>query len=549
MTRLETTPAWRALNDLARDESGLHMRALFEADPGRFVRYSLSVADLLIDYSKHRITDETLARLFALARAREVENWRERMFTGEKINFTENRAVLHTALRNRSNRPVRVDGEDVMPAVNAVLARMRAFVARVHAGEWLGCSGRRITDVVNIGIGGSDLGPRMVCEALASWAHPGMRAHFISNVAPSEIAATLRELDPETTLFVVASKTFTTQETMANARAARDWFLAHTGAQDAVQRHFVAVSTNARAVREFGIDTANMFEFWDWVGGRYSLWSAIGLPIALYVGMDNFECLLSGAHAMDEHFRSAPMERNAPILLALIGLWYVNFLGAESHAVLPYGTRLRNLPSYLQQADMESNGKTVNREGERVGHHTGPVIWGGPGTNGQHAYYQLFHQGSRLIPVDFIAAVNTHTPVGQQQDMLLANLLAQARALMTGRTREEAEAEMRAAGVDEAQIARLAPFRVFEGNHPSTSILFADLTPEVLGALIALYEHKIFVQGIIWGLDSFDQWGVELGKQMAGEILPDIATPSGRAFDASTDGLLDFIRSHRRSAS
>ncbi|MGC9456393.1 MAG: glucose-6-phosphate isomerase [Halothiobacillaceae bacterium] len=545
MKRLTQSPAWQALEEHARRHQRTHLRDLFAEDPDRARRYRAEVAGLYVDYAKQRIDDAVLADLEQLARDRGVETLRDRMFAGERINMTENRAVLHVALRNRANRPIRVDGHDVMPAVNAVLERMRVFADRVHGGDWTGFDGQRITDVVNIGIGGSDLGPRMVCEALASHAVSGMSAHFVSNVAPSELANLLKGLDPATTLFIVASKTFTTQETLANARAARCWLVDAAGDEAAVARHFVAVSTNAEAVAGFGIDTDNMFGFWDWVGGRYSLWSAVGLPIILYVGMSNFLKLLEGAHAMDEHFRTAPLADNLPLRLGLIGIWNNNFLGAETQAVLPYGTRLRNLPAYLQQASMESNGKHVDVTGQPVGVDTGAVLWGGPGTNGQHAYYQLIHQGTRLIPCDFIASVSTHTPLGEQQDMLLANLLAQSRALMLGRSRDEIAAQMRRQGAEESEIARLAPHRECLGNRPSTTILFPAMTPAALGALVALYEHRIFVEGAIWGLDSFDQWGVELGKQMAGELLPDVgAVPAPGKYDGSTEHLLAFIQAN-----
>ncbi|MFP4154501.1 MAG: glucose-6-phosphate isomerase [Halothiobacillaceae bacterium] len=545
MKRLTQSPAWQALEEHARRHQRIHLRDLFAQDPDRARRYRSEVAGLHVDYAKQRIDDAVLTDLENLARDREVETLRDRMFAGERINVTENRAVLHVALRNRANRPIRVAGQDIMPAINAVLERMRVFADRVHSGDWTGFDGQRITDVVNIGIGGSDLGPRMVCEALASHAVPGMSAHFVSNVAPSELANLLKELDPATTLFIVASKTFTTQETLANARAARRWLLDAAGDEAAVARHFVAVSTNAEAVAGFGIDTDNMFGFWDWVGGRYSLWSAIGLPIILYVGMSNFLRLLEGAHELDEHFRTAPLADNLPMRLGLIGIWNNNFLGAETLAVLPYGTRMRSLPAYLQQASMESNGKHVDVTGAVIGVDTGAVLWGGPGTNGQHAYYQLIHQGTRLIPCDFIASVRTHTPLGAQQDMLLANLLAQSRALMLGRSRDEIAAQMRRQGADEEQIARLAPHRECLGNRPSTTILFPAMTPRALGALVALYEHRIFVEGAVWGLDSFDQWGVELGKQMAGELLPDIgAMPAPGKYDGSTENLLSFIQTH-----
>lgn len=545
MSALTQSPTWQDLLQHAAEFRGQHLRDLFTEDRDRAARYSAQVAGLWVDYSKQRINDRTLALLDALAAARGVLTRRDAMFSGEKINTTEHRAVLHVALRNRSGRPIFVDGENVMPAVNAVLAQMRGFADALHEGRWLGATGERLTDVVNIGIGGSDLGPRMICDALASHAVDGMRAHFVSNVAPSDVATVLAGLDPRRTLVVVASKTFTTQETLANAQAARRWLVDQLGDETAVAKHFVAVSTNAEAVAAFGIDTRNMFPFWDWVGGRYSLWSSIGLPIALYIGMDGFERLLEGAHAMDEHFRTAAPTENLPLRLGLIDVWNSSFLGAETLAILPYGTRLHRLPAYLQQASMESNGKSVDLDGARIDYATGPVVWGGAGTNGQHAFYQLLHQGTRLIPSDFIAAVRTHSPVGTQQAMLLSNLLAQTRALMLGRDLATVTQEMQAAGASEAMIAAVAPHRVCHGNQPSTTILFPQMTPEAVGALVALYEHRIFVAGAIWHIDSYDQWGVELGKQMAGELLPSVGhePPAGR-FDASTESLLQVIHQH-----
>ncbi len=541
---LTQLPAWKALRAHHSDFAHTPMRELFAADPQRFETFSLRAGELFLDYSKQRVNAQTMQLLLQLARESDVEAWREKMFSGQKINFTEDRAVLHIALRNRSNSPIFVDGEDVMPLVNGVLARMKSFSDRVRGGAWLGYSGKKITDVVNIGVGGSDLGPKMVCEALASYAKPDLRAHFVSNVAPSDISSTLKPLDPETTLFVIASKTFTTQETMANAHAARAWFMQAAGHDAHVAKHFVAVSTNLDLVSSFGIAPENMFEFWDWVGGRYSLWSSIGLSIALHVGFEHFEKMLEGAYAMDRHFHEAPLERNMPVIMALLGVWYSNFFAAESHAVLPYGTRLRSLPAYLQQADMESNGKSVDRDGKSVNYSTGAILWGGNGTNGQHAFYQLIHQGTRLIPCDFIATANTHNPLGQQHAMLLANLFAQSRALMWGRTRDEVEAEMRAQGLSEAKIAELAPHRVFEGNKPSSTIVMRDHTPYTLGMLTALYEHKIFVQGIIWRINSFDQWGVELGKQMASDILPRLGeSETVTQYDASTNGLIQLVKS------
>ena len=471
------------------------------------------------------------------------------MFDGEKINVTEGRAVLHTALRNRSGRPVRVDGKDVMPEVQAVLEQMRTFSAAVRSGAWRGFSGKPITDVVNIGIGGSDLGPVMVTEALRPYQKEDLHVHFVSNVDGTHLAEVLKRLDPETALFIIASKTFTTQETLTNAHSARDWFLKHAPDRAAVAKHFVALSTNGAAVEEFGIDTRNMFTFWDWVGGRTSLWSAIGLSIAVAIGMENFEELLAGGHAMDEHFRSAPLERNMPVILALLGVWYRDFFGAQSHAILPYDQYLHRFPAYFQQGDMESNGKSVTRQGEKVEVATGPVVWGEPGTNGQHAFYQLIHQGTALIPCDFIAPVETHNPLGNHHDILLANFFAQTEALMKGKAPDEVRREMEAAGVPGERIAQLLPHRVFEGNRPSNSMLLDRLTPRSLGSLIALYEHKIFVQGIIWDINSFDQWGVELGKQLAGVILPELLAPGEvTGHDVSTCGLINYYKSRKGRA-
>jgi glucose-6-phosphate isomerase len=528
MTALTKSKAWQDLQQHAAEMAGVHLRELFAADPGRFDVFSTSEDDFLLDYSKNRITATTMGLLCALARQAELETWRERLFTGEKINLTEDRAVLHIALRNRSNTPIMV-GADVMPAVNAILQRMRAFTEQVRDGAWRGHTGETITDVVNIGIGGSDLGPHMVCEALKPYQRPDLRPHFVSNVDGAHLVHTLARLDPARTLFVIASKTFTTQETMTNAASARAWLIDQLGDEAVVAKHCVAVSTNAEAVAAFGIDTANMFEFWDWVGGRYSLWSAIGLPIALAIGMDRFEELLAGAHAMDRHFRSAPLERNMPVILGLLGIWYRNFLGACSHAILPYDQHLHRLPAYLQQADMESNGKFVRRDGARVDYATGPIIWGEPGTNGQHAFYQLIHQGTELIPADFIAAAESLTPLGDHHDKLLANFLAQTEALAFGKTG-----------------AALPPHKVFEGNRPTNSILYRKLTPHTLGRLIALYEHKVFAQGVIWNINSYDQWGVELGKQLAKAILPELATGEPiESHDSSTNGLIHFVKAHR----
>ena len=509
---------------------------------------SHEAAGVFVDWSKHRVTDETLRLLAALAKQADVEGARDAMFSGAKVNLTEGRAVLHVALRNRSNRPILVDGEDVMPAVNAVLAKMRAFTERVRSGAWTGHTGKAITDVVNIGIGGSDLGPVMVTEALKPYARRDLTAHFVSNVDGTHLAETLRRVDPERTLFVVASKTFTTQETLTNARSARAWLLERLGADaSAVARHFVALSTNAKEVAAFGIDTANMFEFWDWVGGRYSLWSAIGLSIALAIGMDAFEELLAGAHEMDEHFRAAPLERNLPVVLAMLGVWYANFFGAETHAILPYDQYLHRFAAYLQQGDMESNGKRVDRAGRPIeGYTTGPIVWGEPGTNGQHAFYQLVHQGTRLVPCDFIAPIESHNPIGDHHPILLANFFAQTEALMKGKTEDEARAELESQGLPKERVEALAPHKVFPGNRPTTSILVQKVTPRTLGALVAMYEHKIFVQGVVWNVNSFDQWGVELGKQLANRILPELSAPGAvTTHDASTNGLIALYKARR----
>jgi glucose-6-phosphate isomerase len=535
-------PRETAFNDLQQHFSQarqLNMRELFEQDEGRFDRFSLQFEDILLDYSKNLITEETMGLLLALARASDVESWRDRMFHGEKINDTEHRAVLHVALRNRSDNAITIDGEDVMPAVHGVIQHMSAFAERVRSGEWKGYTGKRITDVVNVGIGGSDLGPKMVYQALKPYRHPEMRAHFISNIDGAHTEEILGQLDPETTLFVVSSKTFTTQETITNADTARSWFLATAQDERHIARHFVAVSTNRKAVIDFGIDPDNMFEFWDWVGGRYSLWSAIGLSIMLLTGEENFTALLEGAHAMDNHFASAPMAENMPVILAMLGVWYNNFFGAETHAILPYDHFLRSLPMYLEQADMESNGKSVDRDGHHVNYNTGPIVWGATGINGQHAFYQLIHQGTKLIPADFIASTQTHSRLKRQHDIMMSNFFAQSEALMRGRTLEETIEAIRQSGIDVNAVRDRLPHMVFTGNHPSNTILLTRLTPYSLGSLIALYEHKIFVQGIVWNLNSFDQWGVELGKQLAKKILGEIDAGDATAeHDSSTSSLV-----------
>lgn len=544
---LTRTKAWQDLQEHWQDVSPRHMRDLFAEDPGRFERFSLRVGDVLCDYSRNRMVAQTMTLLCALAREAGLPEKIERMFAGERINLTEQRAALHVALRNRVNRPITVDGRDVMPQVNAVLDKMRRFCEQVRQGQWRGYTGQPVRDVVNIGIGGSDLGPRMAVEALRPYGRKDLRAHFVANIDPADLALTLADLQPETTLFVIASKTFGTQETLANAHAARDWFLTAAGDERHIARHFVAVSTHAERVQAFGIDPNNMFEFWDWVGGRYSLWSAIGLPIALAIGMERFEELLTGAHLVDEHFRTAPLERNLPVILGLLGVWYINFFGAQSHAILPYSRCLGHFPAYLQQADMESNGKGVTCAGAPVGYDTAPVLWGQPGTNGQHAFFQLLHQGTRLVPADFLAPLLGHYAPDDHQQMLLANCLAQGEALMLGRTAQEAHRQMIADGLDETRIAALLPHRVFPGNRPSNTLLFDKLTPRVLGTLIALYEHKIFVQGALWDINSFDQWGVELGKQLAGTLLAEIrGEQTSAGHDASTAGLLRHVREGRR---
>lgn len=543
---LTQLPAWQALNKHFEEINQTRMSDLFASDAQRFKRFSLTLDDLLFDYSKHRITAETMDRLIKLAEEAELPRKIEAMFSGEKINLTEQRAVLHTALRNRGNRPVMVDGQDVMPQVNAVLRKMRSFSERVRSGDWKGADGRPISTVVNIGIGGSDLGPLMVTEALKPYCGDGPQVRFVSNVDASHLIETLKGLDPATTLFLVASKTFTTQETMANAHSARKWLVEALG-EDAVSKHFAALSTNGEKVAEFGIDINNMFEFWDWVGGRYSLWSAIGLSIALAIGMDNFEELLAGAYLADEHFRSTPLKSNIPVVMGLLGIWYNNFFNAESHAILPYDQYLHRFPAYLQQGDMESNGKSITIDSTPVDYNTGPIIWGEAGTNGQHAFYQLVHQGTKLIPADFIASVTSHNPLDSHHQMLLSNFFAQPEALMKGKNVEEVYTELKEQGLDDQQIAALLPHKVFAGNRPTSSFLFGKLTPRSLGTLIALYEHKIFTQGAIWNLNSFDQWGVELGKQLAKVILPELTQDEEvTSHDASTNALINHYRQHSR---
>ena len=541
------TQAWKALEAHQSQLANTTIADLFKQEQNRFNDYSLSFENqILVDFSKNKINQETLKLLRQLAKESALDEAINAMFTGEKINRTENRAVLHTALRNRSNIPVYVDGKDVMPEVNAVLAKMSAFCDRVISGEWKGYTGKAITDVVNIGIGGSDLGPYMVTEALRPYKNH-LNMHFVSNVDGTHIAETLKKVNPETTLFLVASKTFTTQETMTNANSARDWLLAAAKDNSAVAKHFAALSTNGKAVAEFGIDTNNMFEFWDWVGGRYSLWSAIGLSIALSIGFDNFEALLSGAHEMDKHFRTAPLEKNIPATLALVGLWNTNFLGAQTEAILPYDQYLHRFAAYFQQGNMESNGKYVDRNGDVIrDYQTGPIIWGEPGTNGQHAFYQLIHQGTMLIPCDFIAPAQSHNPLGDHHSKLLSNFFAQTEALAFGKTKEEVEAEFVKAGKSLDEVKDIVPFKVFTGNKPTNSILVQKITPFVLGALIAMYEHKIFAQGVIFNIFSFDQWGVELGKQLANRILPELADKENvTSHDSSTNGLINQFKAWR----
>ena len=546
MSALTQSTAWQALVQHHRATASVHLRDLFAADAQRFERFHLEVGELLVDYSKQRVTADTMTLLFDLARQQDVLGWRDKMFAGEKINRTEDRAVLHVALRNRSNRPILVDGKDVMPEVNAVLAKMRRFTDAVRSGAWKGHTGKRITDVVNVGIGGSDLGPVMASLALKPYWHPELRAHFVSNVDGTHMAETLRGVSPESTLFVIESKTFTTQETLMNARSARAWLVDKLGTDAAVPKHFVAVSTATEEVKKFGIDPDNMFAFWDWVGGRYSLWSAIGLPIMLVVGADAFEEMLAGGHAMDEHFRTAPMGKNLPLILGMLGVWNSNFLGAETHAILPYDQYMARFAAYFQQGDMESNGKRVDRAGRFVDDYsTGPVVWGEPGTNGQHAFYQLIHQGTRLVPCDFLAPLETHNPLGKHHEVLLANFFAQPEALMRGKTAEEAKAELVAAKTPPDRVDALVPHKTFPGNRPTTSILFPKVTPHSLGMLVAMYEHKIFTQGIVWNIHSFDQWGVELGKQLAKKIEPELeAKGEVKTHDASTNALINRYKRH-----
>ncbi|MFN6944259.1 MAG: glucose-6-phosphate isomerase [Cytophagaceae bacterium] len=546
MSSLTGYSSWKKLSSHHAATSQVHMRDLFKQDKERFKKFSVQFNDILLDYSKNRITEETMSLLKSLAEEAGLKKAMEEMFSGAKINTTEKRAVLHTALRNRSNAPVFVDGQDIMPGINKVLKKMKNCSDAIRNGNWKGYTGKVITDIVNIGIGGSDLGPYMVTEALKPYAKDGLNIHFVSNVDGTHIAETLKKVDPETTIFIIASKTFTTQETITNAESARMWFLNKCGDPACVARHFIALSTNAKAVSAFGIDTENMFEFWDWVGGRYSLWSAIGLPIAVYIGFENFEKLLIGAHEMDKHFRATPFEKNIPVILALLGIWYNNFYEAESQAILPYDQYMHRFAAYFQQGDMESNGKRVRKDGKFVDYTTGPIIWGEPGTNGQHAFYQLIHQGTKLIPCDFLAPVQSQNPIGDHHAKLLANFFAQTEALMCGKTAEEAKAELEKDGLKGAELEALLPHKVFPGNIPTNSIFFKKLTPETLGALLAMYEHKIFVQGVIWNVNSFDQWGVELGKQLAKKILGELEDKGEvSSHDVSTNGLINFYKKNK----
>lgn len=540
MPNLTQTISWKALQAHAEKIKPLQMKDMFLSDPKRFETFSIQFNDILLDFSKNRITKETIKLLVELAKEQKVGEWAGKMFKGEKINFTENRAVLHTALRNRSKLPVYFEGKDVMPEINKVLAQMKTFCAKIHSGEWKGYTGKTISDIVNIGIGGSDLGPVMVTEALKPY-KKNVNVHFVSNVDGTHIVETLKKVNPETTLFIIASKTFTTQETLANAESAKRWFLNTSKDSSTVAKHFVALSTNAKYVAAFGIDTANMFEFWDWVGGRYSLWCAIGLPIALAIGFDNFEELLLGAHEMDNHFATADWDKNLPIILALLGIWYNNFFDAHSHALLPYDQYMHRFAAYFQQGDMESNGKFVTRDGKVVDYETGPIIWGEPGTNGQHAFYQLIHQGTKLIPCDFFIPAQSQNPIGEHHKILLSNFFAQTEALMMGKTEEEVKIELEKSGISNAEIEKILPHKVFKGNRPTNSIMFTKLTPKVLGSLLAMYEHKIFVQGMIWEVNPYDQWGVELGKQLAKTIFPELESKTFvSTHDSSTNGLMNW---------
>ena len=535
--------SWRELQNHYQEIKTIHMRDLFEKDSNRFEKFSLEFEQIFLDYSKNRITEQTRQLLIELAQEMDLESAIEQMFSGERINETENRAVLHTALRTPAGKSVYVDGQNVIPAVHKVLDKMQNFTKRIHSGEWTGFTGLPIKNIVNIGIGGSDLGPVMVTEALKPYWKSDIQTYFVSNIDGTHIRETLKNVDPETTLFIIASKSFTTQETMTNAHTARKWFLSNGASEKDIARHFVALSTNKEGVSKFGIDPENMFEFWNWVGGRYSLWSAIGLSIACTIGFDNFADLLAGAHAMDQHFKNTEFENNIPVMLALLGIWYNNFFKAESHAILPYDQYMHRFAAYFQQGDMESNGKNIDRGGQPVDYQTGPIIWGEPGTNGQHAFYQLIHQGTKLIPCDFLAPAQSHNPVGDHHAKLLANFFAQTEALMQGKTESEAKQELQDQGLSPEKFDKLLPYKTFQGNRPTNSILFKKLTPYTLGSLIAMYEHKIFTQGVIWNIFSFDQWGVELGKQLAGKILPELKNNKKiTAHDSSTNGLINKFK-------
>lgn len=545
MSSLVHSKVWIALQNHYQHVKDCSMRDAFKQDSQRFTKFSVTFNDILFDYSKNRITDETLPLLIELANHADLSSKTRAMFAGEKINTTEHRAVLHTALRNRSNQPVYMDGQDVMPDVHRVLAKMRVFCDSVRSGEWKGYTGKVITDVVNIGIGGSGLGPKMVSMTLTPYSSGKLKVHYVSNIDQTNIVEVLKQISPETTLFIVASKVFSTQETMMNAKSAKNWFLEHAKDPAAVAKHFVAISTHAQNVAKFGIDTDNMFEFWDWVGGRYSLWSAVGLSIALYIGMDNFEELLQGAFEADQHFLNTPFEQNIPVLMGLLGVWYNNFFDADSHALLPYDQSMRYFADYFQQGDMESNGKSVDMNGEKVDYSTGPIIWGQPGTNGQHAFFQLIHQGTKLIPCDFLAAANSHYPLPEHHDILISNFLAQPQALMLGKTSDEVKAELTP---EQQNDALLVASKVFEGNKPSNSFLFEKMTPKTLGSLLAFYEHKIFVQGVVWNINSFDQMGVELGKVLANVILPELQNDAViDSHDCSTNALINAYKRLRHA--
>lgn len=549
MNSLTDLDSWKALKSHFNEISKEKMRDMFQNDTSRFNKFNIKFQNILFDYSKNRINDTTIKLLIDLAEESSLDEAIAKMFAGEKINITEKRAVLHTALRKRSNNPVFVDGENVMPKVNAVLEQMKDFVKSIHSGNHLGYTGKKITDVVNIGIGGSDLGPFMVCSALKPYAQSNINVHFVSNVDATDISETLKSLNPETTLFIIASKTFTTQETLTNANSAKKWFLENSNNNpNDIAKHFIALSTNAKAVEEFGIDTANMFEFWDWVGGRYSLWSAIGLSIALYIGFDNFELLLDGAFEMDEHFRTAPFDKNIPVIMGLLGIWYSNFFNTKTYAIIPYDEYLEHFPSYLQQLDMESNGKRTKVDGREVDYSTGAVVWGKPGTNAQHSFFQLIHQGTQLIPADFIAVINKQNKFDNHHKILLSNFFAQTEALMKGKNEDEVRKELIAQNLNEEEINNLLPHKIFEGNKPTNSILLKTLDPKTLGSLIAMYEHKVFVQGIIWNINSFDQWGVELGKQLAKSILPQLEDEELiENHDVSTNSLINFYKLNREA--